>query len=319
MSTDVFDTYAAIGMREDLTDVIYNISPTDTPFISNIGTGTASNRYHEWQIDSLAAVADSPAIEGDDATIAALTPTTRKGNRTQINQKAFGISGSDLAANNAGRGVEMAYQEAKKGLELRRDMEYHNVGVLSTQAAGTTDNANSGTARVSASVMSWIKTNTSIGTGTAADPTTSGATVRVDGTTRAFLESMLTDTIDEIYLAGGDPDVLMTNTKQKGVITGSFNGAAGSRVDQNIAAKRIINAVDFYESDYGTLSIVPNRYMRQTEVFLLDTSMWEIAYYRPFFSHDLAKIGDHERKQMIVEWTLVSKNEASSGGVFDLT
>jgi hypothetical protein len=320
MATNVFDTYAAVGIREDLTDVIYNISPTDTPFVSNVGSGSADSRYHEWQTDALAAVADTPVPEGQLATIAALTATKRYGNRCQINQKAFGVSGSDLAANNAGRGVEMAYQEAKKGLEVRRDIEYHNVGINAAQAAGTTDNAGAGTARISASIMSWIKTNTIKGTGAAADPTLpDGNTPRVDGTQAAFTEVMLTDLIDKIYLSGGDPDTLMTNTKQKGIITSTFNGVAGSRVDQNLSAKRIINAVDFYESDYGTLSIVPNRYMRQREVFVLDSSMWEIAYYRPFSSHDLAKTGDFDAKQMLAEWTLVAKNEASSGGIFDLT
>ena len=173
MATSTFDTYLSVGIREDLTDVIYNISPSDTPFVSNIGSGSAKGTYHEWQQDSLAAPANSPVAEGADATPAALTPTTRLGNYCQINEKTFAISGTDLVADNAGRGVEMAYQEAKKGLELRKDIEYRNVAVNAAQNAGTGNAGGSPTARQSASLLSWIKTNTN---------KSSGATVGVDPT-----------------------------------------------------------------------------------------------------------------------------------------
>jgi len=320
MSTAYFDTYLAKGIREDLTDVIYNISPSDTPFVSNISSGSAKGTYHEWQQDSLAAPANSPVAEGADAVESALTPTVRLGNYCQINTKTFAISGTDLVADNAGRGVEMAYQEAKKGLELRKDIEYRNVGINAAQAAGAGNAGGSPVARQSATVLSWIKTNTNKATsGTVGvDPTGNGTGVRTDGTTRTFTEPMLTDVIDKIYLVGGNPDTLMCNTTQKRIISQTFTGSADNRQIM-VPDKRVINAVDFYESDYGVLSIVPNRYMRQRDVFVLDTEMWEIAYHRPFFSHDLAKVGDSERKQMLVEWTLVAKHEASSGGVFDLS
>jgi len=128
----------------------------------------------------------------------------------------------------------------------------------------------------------------------------------------------LTNVIDKIYLEGGNPDTIMANTTQKRVISQTFKGSADER-NINVPDKRIVNAVDFYESDYGVLSIVPNRYMDQRSVYVLDTEMWEVAYHRPFFTSDLAKTGDNEKKQMVVEWTLVSKEEASSGAVYDLT
>ena len=321
MATTTFDTYlAAPGIREDLTDVIYNISPSDTPFVSNIGSGSAKGTYHEWMQDSLASPANSPIAEGADASPSALTPVTRLGNYCQINEKTFAISGTDLVADNAGRGIEMAYQEAKKGLELRKDIEYRNVAVNAAQAAGAGNAGGSPVARQSATLLSWIKTNTNKGSGVTAgvDPTGAGTGTRTDGTTRTFTEAMLTDVIDKIYLAGGNPDTLMANTQQKRIISQTFTGSADNKQSM-VPDKRVINAVDFYESDYGVLSIVPNRYMRQRDVFVLDTEMWEIAYHRPFFTHDLAKIGDSERKQMLVEWTLVAKHEASSGGVFDLS
>ena len=128
-AADAFLTYDSVGIREDLIDVIYDISPTDTPFVSNVASGNAKGTYHEWQIDSLADPTDTPVAEGADAANAALTPTVRVGNYCQIQQRSFGISGTDLVADNAGRGVEMAYQEAKKGLELRKSVEYTCVGV----------------------------------------------------------------------------------------------------------------------------------------------------------------------------------------------
>lgn len=315
-TTATFDTYESVGIREDLIDVIYNISPTDTPFVSNVASGSAKGTYHEWQKDSLAAVEDNPVSEGADAAPGDLEPTVRLGNYCQINDKSFVISGTDLVADNAGRGVEMAYQEAKKGLELRKDVEYVCVGVNKGSSAGTGNAGGSPTPRETGTVLSWIATNTSkAGNGT--DPAGDGTDARVDGTTRPFTEALLTSVIDKMYLAGGTPDMIMANTQQKRVISQSFTGSADSR-ESMVSDKKIINAVDFYESDYGVLSVVPNRYMRQSDVFVLDSDMWEVSYHRPFMTYDLAKTGDNEKKQMIVEWTLTSREEASSGGVFDL-
>lgn len=260
-TVNTFDTYKSVGIREDLSDVIYNISPTDTPFVSNVGSGSTDGTYHEWQTDELAAPTDSPVAEGADATVISLSPTERIHNWTQINQKTFVISGSDLVADNAGRGVEMAYQEAKKGLELRKDIEYVCVNRNKVGSAGAGNAGGSPSARNAGTLQAWIGTNVNQGTGTAAAPTNmgkSGWTARVVGTTRAFLESHLTDVIDKIYLAGGNPDTLMANTKQKRIISQTFKGSADNRQIM-VPDKRVINAVDFYESDYGVLSVVPNR------------------------------------------------------------
>jgi hypothetical protein len=325
-TAETFDTYKAVGIREDLIDVIYNIAPTDTPFVSNVGSGSAKGRTHDWQKDTLAPVEDNPIAEGADAEPVALAATTRLSNYAQINDKTFVISGSDLVADNAGRGVEMAYQEAKKGLELRKDVEYVCVGVNKSKQEGTGNAGGSPTARQCAPVLAWLgatnsnKEATGIdpagdGTGTGQTDTTEG---RTDGVARPFTEAMLQDVIDQIYLSGGSPDMIMAPTTQKRVITNTFKGSADSRENMT-NDKRIVNAVDFYEGDYGTLAVVPNRYMRTTDVFVLDSDMWSVDYYRPYFTQDLAKTGDNDKKQMIVEWTLTSKEEASSGGVFDLS
>jgi hypothetical protein len=316
-SPETFDTYASVGIREDLIDVIYNIAPTDTPFVSNVGSGSAKGTRHDWQTDTLAAPEDNPVAEGADATAVALTPTVRLDNYCQINDKVFVISGTDLVADNAGRGVEMAYQEAKKGLELRKDIEYTCVGVNKAKDAGAGNAGGSPLPREAATVLSWIATNTEKA-GDGVDPTGDGSDARTDGTPATFTEAMLQSVIDKIYLTGGNCDTLMANTTQKRVITDSFRGSTDEN-KQEVSAKRIINCVDFYESDYGTLSVVPNRYMRQSDVFVLDTDMWEVSYHRPFMTYDLAKTGDNEKKQMLAEWTLTSKEEAASGGVFDLS
>jgi hypothetical protein len=159
-TVETFDTYASVGIREDLIDVIYNIAPSDTPFVSNVGSGSSKGTFHEWQKDTLEAVADNAVAEGADAAPAALTPTVRLGNYCQINEKTWVISGTDLVADNAGRGVEMAYQEAKKGLELRRDIEYVCVGVNKARDAGAGNAGGSPLAREAATVLAWIATNT---------------------------------------------------------------------------------------------------------------------------------------------------------------
>jgi hypothetical protein len=318
-TTATFDTYRSVGIREDLLDVIYDISPTDTPFVSNVGSGSSKGTFHEWQKDTLAAPGDNPVAEGADAAPAAVAPTVRLGNYAQINDKSFVISGSDMVADNAGRGVEMSYQEAKKGLELRKDIEYTCIGVNKARDAGAGNNPGAAGAREAATVMSWIATNTDFDATTGVDPTGDGTDARTDSSaTRTFTEALLTNVIDKTYLAGGTPDMIMCNTQQKRIISTSFRGSADEN-KMDASSKRIINAVDFYESDYGTLSVVPNRYMRQRDVFVLDSDMWSVDYYRPFFTHDLAKTGDNEKKQMVVEWPLQSKEEASSAGIYDLT
>ena len=308
--TNTFQTYSAVGVREDLADIIYNISPTETPFISNVGKGSAKSTYHEWQIDSLAAAADNKAVEGDDASAGAVTATTRVGNYTQIATKTISLSGSNQVTDAAGRASEMAYQLAKRGQELKRDMEVTLVGTNKGQAAGA-----SGTARELGSLQSWIATNVNLGTGGAA-PTGDGTDARTAGTARTFTEDMLTDVITQTWVSGGMPSVIMCNAAQKAKIT-AFTGNATKYKEVN--DKTIVNAVDVYVSDYGDLSVVPNRFMDTSVVLVAQPDMWSVDYYRDFQTHDLAKTGDSDKKQILVEYTLTSKQEAASGLIADLS
>jgi hypothetical protein len=311
-----YQTYTAIGQREDLANVIYNISPTDTPFMTSVGKTSATAVYHEWQKDSLAAVNTSNAVvEGAAASDATLSPTTRIGNRTQISAKTVKVSGTLETVNKAGRKSEKAYQLAKASAEIKRDME---AILLSNQVAAAGDAT---TARTLGGLQAWLNTNYSGGTsGTAG---ASGTTARVTGTDRAFTQTILNTVIQSAYVAGGSPTILMVTPAQK-VVASTFAGIATRYKDipSNVQAS-IIAAADVFVSDFGTISIVPNRFIPNSDnddvAFLLDPEMASVAYLRPFQTNELAKTGDADVTQLLVEYTLEVKNEAAHGIIADLT
>lgn len=312
-----YKQYDVVGDREDLTDVIYNISPTDTPFMSSVGKTKATAVLHEWQTDSLAAADGSnAAVEGADATSATLSPTTRVGNRTQISQKTIQISGTLESVDKAGRKSEKAYQLSKASSELKRDMEKI---LLSNQVASA---GNSSTARTLGGLQAWINTNVSLGTTGVAGSL--GTTAKVDGTNRAFAEDQVKEVVREAYTNGGNPSVVMVSPAKKQEFS-AFSGIAQQRynADGN-KPSTIVGAADIYLSDFGTLSVVPNRFMTAEAdsgevAFVLDPEYAAIAYLRPFQTNELAKAGDSEKTQLLVEYTLEVKNEAAHGLVGDLT
>ena len=312
-----YQTYTAIGQREDLSDVIYSISPTDTPFMSSIGKTKATAVYHEWQTDSLAAATlSNAAVEGDTASDATMSPTTRIGNRTQISQKTVKISGTLQAVDKAGRKSEKSYQLAKASAEIKRDME---TIVLSNQVA---TNGNSSTARKLGGLQAWLATNGDFGVGGSAGA--SGTTARTNGTNRTFDEATLKTVIKEVYASGGNPKVLMVNPAHKQVVS-AFAGIAAQRfMAPSNTPTTIVAAADVYLSDFGTVSVVPNRFMTSTNscdetAFVLDPDMAAIAYLRPFQTNELAVTGDNESTQLLCEYTLEVKNEAAHGIIADLT
>ncbi len=307
-----FTAHSAIGQREDLTDVIYNISPTETPFMSSIGKTKATAVYHEWQTDSLAAATTAnAAIEGADATSATLSPTVRLGNYTQIIQKTIQVSGTLDSVNKAGRKSEKAYQLAKASAELKRDLE---TILLSNQGRSA---GSSTIARSMGSLLSWIKTNTDVGSG-GADPATIGVSARTDGTQRTFTETLLKSVVAEVFTSGGMPKILMVGAAGKQKVSG-FAGIAAQRYQApSNRPTTIIGAADVYMSDFGTMSVVPNRFMRSRDALILDPEYAALAYLRPFQTNDLAKVGDSEKTQILAEVTLEVKNEAAHGGIYDL-
>ena len=311
-----YQTYTAIGQREDLSDVIYNISPTDTPFMSSIGKTKATATYHEWQTDSLAAPALGGAVEGADASSITASPTTRIGNRTQIFTKSVAVAGTLEAVDKAGRKSEKAYQLAKVSAELKRNIE---LTLLSNQVSAA---GNSSTARTLGGLQAWLSTNYDGGTSGVAGA--SGTTARTDGTDRTFTETILKTVVAEVYTAGGTPKVLMVNPAHKQVVS-AFAGIAAQRyMAPSNEPTTIIGAADVYMSDFGTISVVPNRFMNSTNAgdetaFLVDPDMAAVAYLRPFQTIELAKTGDSEKTQLLAELTLEVKNEASHGIVADLS
>tara|TARA_R110001632_G_scaffold105394_1_gene214739 strand:- start:6620 stop:7561 length:942 start_codon:yes stop_codon:yes gene_type:complete len=307
--TNTFDTYDSIGEREDLSDVIYNISPTDTPFLSSAAKTKATAVLHEWQTDSLAAaVTNNQVIEGDDATAEAISATTRLSNSCQIMDKVIAITGTQEAVDKAGRASEIAYQIAKKAKELKRDLE----ASLTSNNAEVTGSATA--ARVAGGLRSWVATNDVMGTsGTSGG---AGNTAATNGTQRAFTESLLKTVIKSVWNAGGNPTMIMVGPFNKQKLSG-FTGNS-TRFDAGADAT-LYTSVDVYASDFGQLQVVPNRFSRDREAWVLDMDFWGVAFLRDFSMHDLAKTGDTEKKQLLLEATLESRNEAASGCVADLT
>ena len=307
--TNTFDTYDSIGEREDLSDVIYNISPTDTPFLSSAAKVKATAVLHEWQTDSLASASTSNAvIEGDEATLDAVTATTRLSNSCQIMDKTVVITGTQEAVDKAGRASELAYQIAKKAKELKRDMEAQ----ITTNNAEVTGSATA--AREMGSLGAWVATNDVMGTsGTSGSV---GNTARTDGTQRAFTEDLLKSVIKSVWNEGGDPTMVMVGPFNKQKLSG-FTGNS-TRFDAGADAT-LYTSVDVYASDFGQLQVVPNRFSRDRDCYVLDMNYWGVAFLRDFSMHELSKTGDSEKRQLLVEATLESRNEAASGLVADLT
>lgn len=311
--TNTVSTYDAIGNREDLSNIIYDISPTATPFLSGISKVSATATNHEWQTDSLGTASNNAVIEGNDATTTASTATTRLGNYTQISSKVPSVTRTQRQVDSAGRGDELDYQIMKQAKLLKNDME---TALLANKAKVT---GSESVARELAGVESWIASNTNLGA-TGVAPAGNGTNTRTAGTARAFNEDDLKSVISDIFDAGGEPDTIMCGAKVKQLISGIVNGGATG------AAQRVVNgdaatvhtAIDIYVSDFGSLAVIPNRFMVQNSLLVLDMGMWAMASITEFNETPLAKTGDSDRVQLLSEYTLEARNEAASGIVADL-
>ena len=308
--TNTFDTYDAVGIREDLQDVIYSISPTETPFMSAAAREQVKSTSHEWQTDALAAaVTNNAVIEGDEATLDASSATSRLNNKTQIMDKTVVITGTQEAVDKAGRASELAYQIAKKSKELKRDIE----STLLANIAKATGNAT--TARTLGTIGSWVFSNDVIGS-SGASPTGDGTDARTDGTQRALTEDLLKSVIKSVWNAGGNPSVIMTGPFNKQKVSGFTGGSTRFDASED---KTLYASIDVYSSDFGDLEVVPNRFSRDRDAWVLDMDYWAVGFLRDFTMHELSKTGDSEKRQLLVELTLISRNEAASGLVADLT
>jgi len=288
--SNTLKTYDQVGKKEDIEDIIYDISPTLTPFTSSIGSSTASATLHQWQQSELAAVGTNAAVEGADAGNAVNNTTTMKDAHTQIFTKVVQSSGTSESVATYGRSSDLQMNIAMKGKELRRDIEHAFVGA---DQAGTAGSGSTGRQLKSANKQIHADT-----TSTA-------------GSNRAFTEALLLGTLQDVYSEGGDPNQIQVTPSHSLVVAG-FAASGGRQRDFNTGTK-LVNAVDVYVSPFGECSVVPNRFLKSDSCLVLDTEYWSRAVLRPMQTIVLAKNGDSDKRQMLTEQTLVCENDKASG------
>lgn len=304
---NTFDSYDAVGIKEDLSDVIYNITPDDTPFYSACKKTKAKNTLVEWQTDTLRSSGANAHVEGDETAFEAATATTRLNNRTQIFKNAVIIADTDEGLSKAGRAKEMAYQTLKIAREQKLDIEK---ALFDNNAAVAGDST---TARELAGLGAWVKSNTNAATDGADNAI--GAE-RTDGTDRDFTQALFDDVMQKVWTSGGNPDRVYLSPTNMNIALG-FTGGGNSRRNIDAARETVYNSVDVYVTPWGTVEFTPSRECRGDDVYILQSDMWEVAVLRGTKNTEMAKTGDATKRQVVTELTLCAKNEASSGLVAD--
>ena len=323
--TNTRETYGAVGIREDLSNIIYNISPMDTPFLNGCGRGSCDNTNFEWQTDELKAAASNTQIEGNDYTSTAETEPRRLSNYTQISATQVQSSGTAEAVDFAGRKSTQAYQLAKRAKEMKRDMEFMLLeGTV--KAVGS-----SGVARNTACFSTWIGTTVNATSNVVAASTGLGLTnngaaaAGPDGTTEAGTGgadttttiALINNVAERIWNLGGTPDTILCDSTVKGTISSSSVGGAVVAAPRNdIGSKNnitAVNAVDVLVTDFGTFKVVPDRFIPTTQVDFIDFDLWSVDYLRPFRTETLAKSGDSVKQLLIAEYGLRAKNGNGNG------
>ena len=309
--TNTFDSYDAVGIREDLEDVIYDISPEETPFYTSCAKLKAANTFHEWQTDALRSSAANAHIEGDATVANARTATTRHGNYTQIFKNATVVPDTDEGLNKAGRAAEISYQMLKTAKEQKLDIEKalfdNNARVAGSSTA----------ARELAGAPAWLITNTSFGTN-GADANGTGSNARTDGTQAAFSQTRFDSVMQSIWEQGGNPDSVYLSAFQMNVALG-FAGNNNQRSTVKAEDERVIKHMDVYVTPWGTVEFIPSRENRSRDVFIMQDDMWAVGVLRPTKNIALAKTGDATTRQVTTELTLICKNEKASGMIADCT
>ena len=320
-------TYGAIGIREDLSNIIYNISPMDTPFLNGCGRGSADNTLFEWQTDDLATPGMNVQVEGWDYASTAATEPKRLTNYTQISATQVQSSGTAEAVDFAGRKSTQAYQLAKRAKEMKRDMESMLLMGTAKDAGGAA------AARYTGAYSTWIGTNSTstspvIAASTGAGLSNSGASTYPDGTTSAgtggadtaITLGMLNTCIARIWDLGGSPDTILCKSDVKQTISSADVGGsvvADLYKDVGSSAKpaTAVNAVDVLVTDFGTFKVVPDRFLPDGNCDVVDFDLWSVDYLRPFRTETLAKSGDSVKQLLIAEYGLRAKNGSGSGQV----
>lgn len=315
--TNTVQTFTRRGIREDLSDMIYDLFPDETPFMTSIGRDKAEAVYTEWQTDTLAApTATNASIQGDDATNSVSSPTVRLGAYVQLSDKTVQVSDTMEAVKHAGFNSMMARELRKKSTELKRDMEFRLSGNYTTTVPAA------GTAGLTAGAIGWMQTNTNRGV-TGTNPTLSGGTigypnaVGTNGTLRTITEAMLKDVMQKAWTAGGQPSRALMSGPIKQTAA-AFTGLAQQRRETGKAPITIIAASDVYKSDFGDVQFVPSRFCSTRDVLVYDPEYWAVAYLQGFDQKPLAENGHSKRRLIWAEYALKSKNEAASGLIADV-
>ena len=312
------ETYDVSTIKEDLQDALISISPTDTPVMSAIGRKNVDNTYFEWGVVDLAAASDSNrVVEGESAPANdAPTNAVRQGNYTQISDKVVEVSDTNNAVNGAGNAQTVAKQVAYKLKELKRDMEKMLCDNVAASAGS------SGTARASAGLPAFLRSNANRGTG-GADGTTSGSgnsgyvnAAATDGTQRALTEELLKGVIADCWDAGAEPSVVICGSSQKQAMSAFTGNATRFKDAEN---SKLNAAIDVYISDFGELQLVPSRFSRSRDVLVLDPNYARVAYLAPTSQKPLARTGHAERRLISVEWGVQVDNEAAHGVIADIS
>jgi hypothetical protein len=314
------ETYDQGGQREELHDVISNISPMDRPFTANIDQIKGKAVYTTWLKDSLAAAALNAQVEGDDASYTTAVTITKLGNYQQILRKTFIISGSLEAVDKAGRASEVKYQLMKAGKELMRDVEFSALGMQESSEGGNT------TARQMGGVGSWIPTSDNSGNGyRMSDGSTaafaSGKTGAVTaGTNVALTSTALLTALGYAWIDGGEVDTILTGKFNRAAVRG-FGNLATNQIQLNKSgeAAKLIDSVEVYVTDYGKHKLVLSRFQDEENIYCLDMKTWAMSYLRPVTQEVLAKTGDAEKRMLIAEATLVCRNPDANAKIQDLT
>ena len=305
MATTVWTSYDQVGLAEDVSDVISNISPTKTPFQSSISSEKISARIHEWQEDTLASVQANAKAEGFTATEETLSATTMRSNYTQILSYSIKVSATADAVKTYGRAKETAYQLAKKSEEIKRDLEYAFVGVDQDKVVGDAT-----TARSMASAHFMIATANAV----IADSDTS----TTDEVAGPLTEADILTLHRTLYVGGADPSVLMIKPADASIVAG-FAASSGTRQRDFGTGQKVVNAVDVYVSPWGSLKVVMNRFLLSTFAFMFDPEDWRKLTLRPWTRTMLAKTGDNEMHMLVGEFSLKHRNFSASGTIENLT
>jgi hypothetical protein len=308
MTTGTLTTYAQVGKKEDISDIITNISPTKTPFQAMIGSESIHNTLHQWQEDSLASVTSSPTIEGADAPNATSAPTVMRNNTTQIFTKTAKASGTTDAVKAYGRAKELAYQLKLRSAEVKRDFENTLVGIGSAQVAvtGSTSVArqmNGAQAQIDATVVYTMGNGLN---------NTSGSPTAATITEASFLT-----TLQQLYIDGAEPTTLMVKPADKTAV--SAWSSSSRTVMVNNGQKTLTNSIDVYDSPFGKISVVINRFLKSTDALIFEGAMWKKLVLRNWFRETLAKTGDSTNVQILGEFSLKHANYLASGLITNLT